>query len=142
MVSRVFRVALVGGMIVIGCGGGGITEADRDQARHAVGDYGRAYAAQDGETACRLLTEEMRTRYERRGESCPAAFARLASIDESELRLERASITGEQGNGLGGVVEFSEGTGLGQGGAVHLVEDDEKWLLDMDLLCLTPSCDP
>ena len=125
-----------------GCGGGGITEEDRDRAREVAADYGRAFAAQDGEAGCRLLTGEMRARYERRrGESCAAAFRWIASVDEERrLRFRQAAITGEHAEGVNGIVEFSGNPGMG--GAVRLVERDGQWRLDLDLLCITPDCDP
>jgi len=136
-VFRLIGVAIA--MTVVGCGGAGVSDADRSRARQVVEAYGRAYAAPDGEAGCRLLTDEMRARYERRGDPCPSAFTRIHSHGRRQLRLERASITGEQDEGLRGIVEFSERVGP-TGGEVHLVEENDEWRLDEDLLCVTPSC--
>ena len=84
----------------------------------------------------------MRARYERRGLPCAPAFKRSAWSDRRTLRLKDASITGEQNGGLRGVVTFAERSRQEVGGEVHLVESADEWLLDMDLSCITPTCEP
>lgn len=128
-------------VVVAGCGGGP-TKADITNAQEVLEAYGRAYAAHDGQAGCRLLTTEMRARYESRRQCLPSGVCTFDLGRRAQAPTqERDGYRRAQG-GLGGIVEFSAANGPGMGGEVHLTKSGERWLLERDLLCITPSCDP
>ena len=124
-------------VLFAGCGGPGeLTTAEREQVRETVEAYADALVARDGEAACATLTRAMR---ERHAPDCPRDVVRLDEFD-APTRVEVERDLNEDGSARA-IVRYTTGAGL-SGSALTLRGEGGRWLIDHDITCIGPSCEP
>lgn len=133
-------MTIVACVLLAGCGGPGeLSPAEREQARGTLLTYGHALVDRDSTAACATLTKRMRGRYApdcRRGIE---AMARRLDADEPlRVRVQRTLLPNDAADA---VIEYGSPPGT-SGGQVFLRREGGRWLIDEDLSCVTPGCDP
>jgi ketosteroid isomerase-like protein len=113
-----------------GCGG----ESDPDAARKAVSDFSKAFAAGDGDRACKLLTPDAQAEFVKRvkaltkASDCPAALRRVSQAAGSQVTgaFRTAKVSDVQVKGSSATAKLTAGKATT---TVGLAKSDGKWRL-------------
>jgi hypothetical protein len=122
-----------------------VSDADMREARMVVRHYLDAYERHDGRAICTALMPHVRKQIARSDDPnrCARELARRSRIAEIvPPGRPRATIRRVAHAGLGArltvSLEWPNGAGVGMG----MQRAGDRWLLDSDQTCLTPSCQP
>lgn len=129
--SQTALATVLAGAIATGCGG----PSDEEQVRGLVGDYLSAFARNDGEKVCSLLTESAQKQIQRgagliRGKNCAETMTTLSKISTEaapgSLKLFHAGKVVVDGNEAGVIIQPAAPGAK----PTKLLKVDGKWLID------------